>query len=309
MTGDALVCCAVGDERYALRAIDVRQIVRVERMRDTTASDGRVGALDIAGAIVPVFPLGRALGRPAARAAAAVGRHIVITGGEGDLLGWLVEEIERIPVGDDMVMAPLPPMVGPRATRWFTAIARDATRSMLLLAPRSASRIPRPRSHVGVLAPAPADRSPAAVLIFGTSALPPTDLSRFALSCRRVVAVAQELSLTPVPGSARHVAGLAWWRDAVMPVVDFRGGIAAARGPRQRCLVVRGSERWGAAYIALPVEPDVTMHRPSVEDRPADGVTCPPFVSGVFDVGGQPPIALLDLDVLLSEPAPVEEVA
>ena len=308
MTGDAIVCCGVGNEQYALRAMDVRQIVRVERMREATASDGRIGVLDIGGATVPVFPLVRALGRPVA-CVPGPGRHIVVTGGDRDLLGWLVDGVERIPMSDGTVTAPLPPMVGPRATRWFTTIVRSGDRSTLLIAPRGTLRIARTRIHAGESAPIAADRSAAAVLVFGTSALPTAELSRFALSCRRVVAVAQDLPLTPVPGSARHVAGVAWWRDAVMPVVDFRGG-TALRGTRQRCLVLRGSERWGAAYVALPVDADVAMHRPSADDRVAASITCPPFASGVFDVPGQPPIALLDLDVLLAaEAAPVEEVA
>lgn len=309
MTRDAFVCCAVGNGQYALRATDVRQIVRVERMRETTAADGRAGVLDFAGATVPVFPLGRAFGHGSARVSGPVGRHIVVTGHDGDLIGWLVDGVERTPVDDDTVMAPLPSMVGPRATRWFMAIVRRGEQSMLLLAPRGGQSSARPPLHAGVSAPISADRSPA-VLVFGSSALPPTNVSRFALSCRRVVGVAQDLSLTPVPGSARHVAGLAWWRNAAMPVVDFRGGTATARGSRQRCLIVRGSERSGAAYVGLPVDADVAMHRPSPEDRPAAGVSCPPFASGVFDVAGHSPIALLDIDTLLaSETAPVEEVA
>ncbi|HZT78417.1 MAG TPA: chemotaxis protein CheW [Vicinamibacterales bacterium] len=310
MTGDAFVCCGVGEEQYALRAMDVRQIVRSERIREAASADGRVGVLEFAGAIVPVFPLGRALGRPAARVSTASGGHVVVTGGDRDLIGWLVDGIERTPIGDDCVIAPLPPIVGPRAARWFSAIVRDRDRSMLLLAPRGAQPANRPRVRVGAAVPGPADRCVPAVIVFGSPALPPADVARFALSCRRVVAVAQDLSLTIVPGSARHVAGLAWWRDAVMPVIDFRGAIASDAGGRRRCLVARGSERWGAAYVALPVDADLVMHRPSAEDRVSVDVACPRFASGVFDVGGTHRMALLDLDALLTgESAAIEEVA
>jgi len=225
MIGDTLVCCGVGAEQYALRSTDVRQIMRAEQVREGSAADGRVGTVEIAGSTAPVFPLGRALGRPAA----ATGRHVVVAGGDGDLIGWLVDRIERTPIDDDAIVAMLPPMVGARAMRWFTAIVRMADRSVLVLAPRGASAIATPRpvrggtASAGATAPPSADRSPAPILVFATPALPHAAVSRFALGCRRVVAVAPEPALTIVPGSSRHVAGLAWWRDAVMPVVDFRG--------------------------------------------------------------------------------------
>ncbi len=50
VTGDGgLVCCSVGDKQYALRGGDVRQIVRVEKMRTVAGSDGSVGTLELAG--------------------------------------------------------------------------------------------------------------------------------------------------------------------------------------------------------------------------------------------------------------------
>ena len=64
MTRDeGLVCCSVGDKQYALRAADVRHIVRVEKMRAAAGSDGRVGTLELAGQPVPVFRLGSVFGR------------------------------------------------------------------------------------------------------------------------------------------------------------------------------------------------------------------------------------------------------
>ena len=302
MIGETLVCCTVGDAAYAVRSTDVRQIVRVERMRECSATDGRVGTIDMAGSTVPVFPLGRALGH--ATRPAPLGHHVVLTGGDDDQIGWLVDRVERTPINDGAVVAPLPPMVGARALRWFTAIVRTADRSVLLMAPRGANTFARANSQLADTCAIGAARisthPPAPILVFATPALPPANVSRFGLSCRRVVAVAQEVALTVVPGSNHHVAGLAWWRDAVMPVVDFRGRVASEGATRRRCLVARGSERLGAAYIGLPVDSDITMHQPRTEDLQAADVACPPFAVGVFDVGGSQPVALLNLDALFS---------
>jgi chemotaxis signal transduction protein len=300
MTDEMLVCCGVGDDEYAFRATDVRQVVRAERMRDASAPDGRIGALEVAGGAVPVFSLGRALGRPAARPTPGSGGHIVISGSEQEPIGWLVDRVYRMRIEEATAIAPLPSIVGSRALRWFTALVRTADTSRLLMAPRSAAartlpaRVtasvrPSARSGAGTAAP---------VLIFATPALPRAGVSRFALSCRRIVGVAQELSITTVPGSARHVAGLAWWRDTVVPVIDFRGRDSSDGDARRRCLIACGSERHGAAYVGLPVDADVAMHQPSAEDGAASDVPCPPFAAGVFAVAGQP-VALLDLDALL----------
>ena len=303
MIGDTLVYCTVGDDAYALRSTDVRQIVRVERMRECGATDGRVGTIDMAGSTAPVFPLGRALGH--ATRPAPPGHHVVLTGGDDDLIGWLVDRVERTPIDDETVVAPLPPMVGARALRWFTAIVRTADRSVLLMAPRGANTFARANSQVcdtsaNATARVSTDRPPAPILVFATKALPHAEVSRFALSCRRVVAVAQDVALTVVPGSNHHVAGLAWWRDAVMPVINFRGRSTSEGAMRRRCLVARGSERLGAAYIGLPVDSDIAMHQPRTEDLQAADVACPPFAVGVFDVGGSQPVALLNLDALFS---------
>ena len=86
MNGDeGLVCCSVGDKQYALRGGDVRQIIRVEKMRAAAGSDSSVGTLDLAGQPVPVFRLGSVLGRTGAQRNAANpgGHHIAVTGEGG----------------------------------------------------------------------------------------------------------------------------------------------------------------------------------------------------------------------------------
>jgi chemotaxis signal transduction protein len=267
-----------------------------------------MGALDVAGRAVPVFSLGRALGRPTARATGA--GHIVVSGSEQEPIAWLVDRVDRTRIDDETAIAPLPSIVGSRALRWFTALVRTAGTSRLVLAPRStaartlpasatASVRPTVRSGAGTAAP---------VLIFATPALPRVGVSRFALSCRRIVGVAQELSITMVPGSAPHVAGLAWWRDTVVPVIDWRGRASSDGAARRRCLIACGAERGGAAYVGLPVDADVAMHQPNAEDRAASNVACPPFAAGVFAVAGQP-VALLDLDALLDGDLSVDDVA
>ncbi len=268
---DGLVCCATGSEQYALRGADVRHIVRVEQMHGGPGSDGRIGTLEVAGQPVPVFRLGTVLGRPSAPAARA-DQHIAVTGERGELVGWLVDRIVRTPLSQDALVVSLPAVVGATATTWFEALVKLGDNSVLLLAPQYlnplARRPARPDATRAFSASArkPGREEPM-VLLFSTPALPRCEATRFALSGRRIAAIAQPLSPIVVPGGARHVRGVAWGRDGVVPVIDFRG----------------------------PGEHDDAAQR----RRQADGVERPGFVVGVFDVDGER-TALLDLDRLLA---------
>ncbi len=140
MTGDGgLVCCSVGDKQYALRGADVRQIVRVEKMRTAAGSDGSVGTLELAGQPVPVFRLGSVLGRTGAQRNApnSGGHHIAVTGEGSELVGWLVDRVVRTPLSQDAQIVALPAVVGPAATSWFEALVKVGGTSILLLAPQS----------------------------------------------------------------------------------------------------------------------------------------------------------------------------
>jgi chemotaxis signal transduction protein len=307
---DGLVCCAVGEEQYALRGADVRYIVRVEKMRVSSGNDGRVGTLEIAAQTVPVFRLASVLGR-AGGAVAGVGYHIAVTGDAGALVGWLVDRIVRAPWSQTAAVVSLPVVVGPIAALWFEAIVKFADRSLLLLSPQHLNLSSyRPSPADGARAfrgPLPRIDNPAEqmVLLFSTPALPRCEARRYALSGRQIAAIVQPLSPMEVPGSAPYVTGVAWWRDGVVPVIDFRGrGEHGVATTRRRCVIAQCGARLGGALVAFSVDADIALHRPAAENRQVPGMPRPAFVSGMFEVDGEA-VALLDLDVLLA-PEPHE---
>jgi chemotaxis signal transduction protein len=317
VTGDeGLVCCSVGDTQYALRGADVRQIVRVEKMRTAAGSDSRVGTLELSGQPVPVFRLGSVLGRTGAQRNVpnSGGHHIAVTGEGAELAGWLVDRVVRTPLSQDAQVVALPAVVGPTATSWFEALVKSGGTSILLLAPRSLNPLlPRqPRaSTMGAFAAAPAakrrgDSAEQIVLLFSTPALPRCAAPRFALSGRQVAAISQPMSPIPVPGSAPYVTGVAWWRNLVVPVIDFRGpGGHDDEAQRRRQVIAQCGPRLGNTLVAFAVDAEIALHRPGASDARADGVPCPSFAAGMFDIGGEP-VALLDLDSML---APVQRHA
>jgi chemotaxis signal transduction protein len=304
---DGLVCCAVGEEQYALRGADVRYIIRVEQMRVSSGDDGRVGTLEIADQTVPVFRLASVL-RPGA-AVAGVGYHIAVTGDAGALVGWLVDRIVRAPWSQTAAVVSLPVVVGPIAALWFEAIVKFADTSVLLIAPQHLNPLScRPSRADG----ARAFRSPASrienatermVLLFSTPALPRCEARRYALSGRQIAAIVQPLSPMDVPGSASHVAGVAWWRDGIVPVIDFRGrGEHGDATMRRRCVIAQCGTQLGGALVAFSVDAEIALHQPAVENRQVTGMRRPAFVSGLFEVAGEA-VALLDLDALLAPEA------
>ena len=310
---EGLVCCTVGNKQYALRGADVRQIVRVEKMRGAAAGDNKAGTLDLSGQTVPVFRLGSVLGRttPQPHLTAPGGHHIAVTGEGSEIVGWLVDRVVRTPLSDNARVAPLPAVVGPAATSWFEAVVKLGGTSLLLMAPQYLNPLAqrKQRPDVRRTAGAPAASGPTGdsaepiVLLFSTPALPRCAAPRFALSGRQVAAIAQPMSPIPVPGSAPCITGVAWWRDLVVPVIDFRGaGEHDDAAQRRRQLIAQCGPRLGNTLVAFAVDAEVTLHRPGAGDQKAVGVSCPPFAAGMFDIGGEP-VALLDLDALL---APVQ---
>jgi chemotaxis signal transduction protein len=307
---EGLVCCTVGNKQYALRGADVRQIVRVEKMRSASGGDTRAGTLDLAGQAVPVFRLGSVLGRVASprQAPAHGGNHIAVTGEGGEVVGWLVDRVVRTALTEDAQLAPLPAVVGPMAASWFEALVKLGGTSILLIAPQYLNPLAQRklRSDFGKTLGAQAVQGKNAtaaeqiVLLFSTPALPRCAATRFALSGRQVASIAQPMSPIPVPGSAPYVAGVAWWRNLVVPVIDFRGpGENDDALQRRRQVIAQCGPRVGNTLIAFAVDAEISLHRPGDGDQRASGVPCPPFAAGMFDVGGEP-VALLDLDALLA---------
>jgi chemotaxis signal transduction protein len=302
----------VGDKQYALRGGDVRQIVRVEKMRTVAGSDGSVGTLELDGQPVPVFRLGNVLGRTGAQRNApnSGGHHIAVTGEGSELVGWLVDRVVRTPLSQDAQIVALPAVVGPAATSWFEALVKVGGTSILLLAPQSLNPLSPRQPRAGAIgsSAAPAEKKPGdsaeqIALLFSTPALPRCAAPRFALSGRQVAAISQPMSPIPVPGSAPYVSGVAWWRNLVVPVIDFRGpGEHDDEAQRRRQLIAQCGSRLGNTLVAFAVDAEIALHRPGTGDERAAGVPCPSFAAGVFDIGGEP-VALLDLDSLL---APVQ---
>jgi chemotaxis signal transduction protein len=300
---DGLVCCVVGDEQYALRGADVRYIARAEQMRADTGPDGRVGSLAIERHSVPVFNLGRILGRSPSHRPGGAEQHIAVTGDAGALAGWLVDRIIRPSDSEKTEIVSLPPVIGEQAITWFDALTRVGGRSVLVLAPQ----------YLNPAAPRPARRDPTTVfraeppridqhaermaVIFSTPALPACAANRYALSGRQIAAIVQPVPPIAVPGSARHIAGVMWWRDAVVPVIDFRESDRPEAAGR-RCLIAQCGPRLQGTLAAFVIDAEIAVHRPSATDQHLPEVPCPAFAAGMFNVERET-VALLDLDALL----------
>lgn len=304
-----LICCTVGSHTFAFRSVDVRHAARVEHMRAETAPDGRAGTLTVSGRAIPVFELGGALG--ATRLAPNAPQHIAVTGHADEMVGWLVDRIARTTVADPTCIASLPAIVGTPADTWFDALVNLGDKTVLRLAPRhlnplspTASGVANSTPPVSVAmrtATATAETSPLVVL-FSSEALPESGVKRCALSARQIEAVSQPLPLTAVPGSARFVIGVSWWRDAAVPLIDFRDRDAHATSADRRWLIVRCGGRLGPTLVAFPIDSDVLVRLPAAADERVDGASCPGFAAGLFHVGSET-VALLDLDRLLLEPS------
>ena len=302
---DGIVCCVVGETQYALRGADVRHIARVEQMRPDAGPDGRVGVFVIDRQSVPIFKLAQTLGfSSAGRSASGAEQHIAVTGDASSMAGWLVDRIVRPPSSANPAIASLPSIVGEPAVNWFDAVARLGDQSVLVLAPQYlnplATRPEQAATSVFRAQPPRIDRQAERLaVIFSTPALPPIEGHRYALSGRQIAAIVQPVPALVIPGSARHIAGVMWWRDTIVPLIDFRdpglGGAAAGR----RCLIARCGPRIRGMLAAFLIDPEIQVHRPDASNSLLGNVTCPAFAAGMFQVDGDT-VALLDLDALLA---------
>ena len=302
MIVEDLLRCSTSHGEFAIRSREVRHVARAEQMRPDDLDDSRIGVLKLGSQLVPVLSLDGALGLSPSPSSALPDHHIAVTGEGASLVGWLVNKLAR-ESAIDVKLAPMPPAVGGHASRWFEGVVTCANGDLLLLIdPRELSPL---RDHVfagdradllfvpPAIAPAPA-AEPVAV-VFSTPVLPRSQVDKFALSGRQVVAIVQPAQTIPVPGCAPHVAGLTIWRDAVVPILDYRVA-TRDQSPTWRRLIARCGAR-SQSLIAFSIDDEVVMHRPAPDNRPIGDAECPPFASGVFDVNGDR-VALLDLDAL-----------
>jgi chemotaxis signal transduction protein len=308
-----MVSCIVGARQYAMRGTDIREIARAERMRRTSVpgrSDGAVGTLAVGGEAIPVYSLAAILeGTAPAAGHASTGHHIVVTHGAQGPVGWLADRIVRSHLNDRLDVLPLPAVVANGATNWYEGLLIVDDAPLLLLSPsrldpratrdRAASDVVSPEPEIAA-APASADAASTLVVTFSSPALPRCGAERYALSARRIAAVVQSLTVTPVPGCPPHVTGVAVWRNDVMPVVDFRSASErSAAGTGHRFLIARCGRPLRGGSVAFAVDTELTLHQPTRDDREADEIeSSPAFVAGTFIVSGDR-LALLDLDMLL----------
>jgi chemotaxis signal transduction protein len=301
---EGILRCSIGAEQYAFRTADVQHVARVEHLRDDPAADGRRGTLRLAGQQVPVFALGDVLSRPRREEPGAhADQHIAVTGDRHELVGWLVDRLARTAAPPAGGIAPLPRSVGTPASHWFDALVTFGDDdSALLIAPRYLNPLaaqPVATDHEAIFAvPVASDRraEPVAV-VFSTAVLPPSIASRYALSGRQVAAIVQPTTPIPIPGAAGHVRGVMLWRQAVVPVIDFRHAAARAESPNNRRLIAQCGVRGRGSLVAFSIDADVVMHGRGTDYTQMPDLASPPFCSGLFDVNGEP-VGLLDLDSL-----------
>jgi chemotaxis signal transduction protein len=256
-----------------------------------------------------VFELGRVLGRVPTGAAppTASGQHIAVTGDDRGLIGWLADRIVRTPQSDVTDVVPLPRAVGGLGAAWFEAVVKVSERSVLLLAPRQLYA-PTPWSNRHDTTPAFAPRPSAGkaadpmVMVFTSPALPKCAARHYALSARQIVAVVKSIAAMPVPGSAPHVVGIAWWRRTIVPLVDFRSEAERTAAPGARFVIAQCAGRLRDPAVAFPIDAETTLHRATGEQRQLTSVTRPAFAAGLFEIDGRP-LALLDLDNMVVPPA------
>jgi chemotaxis signal transduction protein len=204
---------------------------------------------------------------------------------------------------------PLPDIIGAPATSWFDALVKLGDASVLLLAPQhlkpQAGRAPDrepPGLGPGLSADTgpPGEQAEPLVVLFSTAALPPSAARRYALSARQIAAIVQPLPVIAVPGSAGCITGVSWWRDAVVPVIDFRDPVARESAPHARCLLAQCGGRLRGTIVAVPIDSEVAVHKPAAADHRLD-TPGPPFAAGMFSAAGEP-VALLDLVALFDAP-------
>jgi chemotaxis signal transduction protein len=293
-----LVRCEISGRPYAFDCADVRLIVRSEQMIPASEDDGRVGELRSPDRI-PVYSVG-ALLHPSA--ATDGGEHVIVTGNRDSRVGWQVDRVLRGTREGGLELLQLPELAGPIARRWFKALVNDPDHEPgLVCSPRGLD--PRAPASLGPdLSPRPGvvlttvGANAGIVAMFSSPALPRCGATRYAISARTILAVAQLLSPRAVPGTPAYVVGLAPWRGLAVPVIDLSGNSVLSSSGRY---LVALCGRTSPFPVAIPIDRDVVLHRASDRDTLLDarGADHPAGVH-VFEVGGEP-VGLVDLATLV----------
>jgi chemotaxis signal transduction protein len=300
-----LVSCRVAGRAYAFEGNDVRFIARADQVArggDAVACVGTLGGPDP----IPVYSLA-ALLHPSTETEDSA--HVIVTGSGKERVGWQVDRIVRGRRDRAPELFPLPALAGPVSRRWFKALVGggddDAVEPGLVCSPsgldlRAQASAAVPEAPTPGTAVFPSGSARGVVALFSSSAVPRCGTGRFAISGRRIVAVAQSLAARVVPGTPSYIVALAAWRGLAVPLLDLSGRPSGVSdGNRGRYLLVRYGAGVHAAVVGIAIDRDVVLHRASEADRAlarsADDV--PPGVQ-LFTVGGEA-VAFLDLDVLV----------
>ena len=296
-----VVGCRVAGRSYAFDGNDVRFIVRSDQVVAGGGGIACVGTLKGPDPI-PVYSVA-ALLHPSADADG--GAHVIVTGG-GSRVGWQVERILRGGRDDAHEVLSLPALAGPVARRWFAGLMTQGDDEPSLLCSPSGLD-PRARACLALPDPTPpkialssSGTAHGVVALFSSPALPRCVAQRYAISGRRIVAVAQSLAGRVVPGTPSYIVGLAAWRGIAVPLLDLSGRTSAAvDGSSGRYLLVRHGTGAQATVVGLAIDRDVVLHQASHADTPlaSPGSVVPPGIR-LFRVKEEP-IAFLDLDVLM----------
>jgi chemotaxis signal transduction protein len=302
---DGLICCIVGDQQYAVRRDDVQTVARADDVRADPTRPDTVGTL---GDGLPVFRLSRLLDR--SDGAVSAGRHVIVTRGDGSSFGLLVDQIVRTPAVAHAEIRQLPAIVGPLPVARFRGLLTSEEVSCLILAPGALDPAAPLQRRAVSHPPAPASAGAAtgvrhaianSVVIFSSAALSRRRDVRYALDARRISALVQSLPTVAVPGSPPYVKALGWWRESVVPVLDFARNTAPPPDASSRYLIVRTGRYFDHALVALPIGRDITLHRATGDDRlVASTGSARGAIRGMFTVG-QERVALLDLDRLIAD--------
>lgn len=272
----------LSEESFAIDMTWVDAIEGSDRLQLRSASDGTIGLLTTVHGQVPVHALGRLLPGQS-QAALRDPRVLVLKSGEGHwgLLVGCVTQSRNVP---HSACFPLPDGTVDAYTTPWEAVLRLDDHLVLLLGPErlrqgggdraAPSWLTAGNDDVGL---APYVGREQIVLFAASDPIPGRRPLVFGLSMTQVVEVVEASRIYPVPGAPTHVAGLLWWRERPVTVIDLaqRVGLPPSqRDERARLLIVRTSARGGlAAFLVRPgvrIRPLPLPHLQTTRPLPTD---------------------------------------
>jgi purine-binding chemotaxis protein CheW len=226
-----LIRCTVGQDIYGLEMDFVRTIVHADSIHWADGEDGAVGEIEEADSTIPVFSLGKMLGRPAINTSH---QPAVIVLKADPPRALLVDRVSQVTQVSAQRCGPLASALVGRQASFFQGIVHHEGELLLLLSPgrlsdSSGGEAPWPSSrsnHLPSIADISAVQSPnlghGQLLLFNP--LAPTVLGRpitCGLSVAQVLEILDPPPLTSVPSAPHFVNGVVNWGDHSVPVLDL----------------------------------------------------------------------------------------